>query len=264
MIDFKAEIKKAKAKISENKIEAIVLGPSGAGKSALGGTFPGKTLYIYGSAENHGPKSATTYGGNKVDPICIDDNRTPDEAIAALNAILDSTDFIKQYDAIVLDGATVIESIIRQTTAYKTACLTSKGVHNTFAEGPAVLSVINPILNKLRDSGKHYLVTCILDVQEMDSETGEIVESKPRLSTYAVAESVIQQFPDIFVVGPMSNGEITAHRLQFAAGIRRDSKDDTGIVKKTINFKPRLTGVKSIPNTLPADMNEVLKLKKGE
>ena len=261
MIDYKAEIAKAKKQFSKNKIEAIVLGPSGSGKSALGGTFSGKTLYLYGSAENHGPKSAMTYGGQEVDPICIDKDRTPDDAIKLLLDILGDSAFLKGYAAIVIDSATVLEDIIRNTKEFKLSCLSAKGQHNTFAEGPAMLTIFNKIMTLLRDSDKDYLVTCILDVQSLDSDSGEIMESKPRLSTYAVAEGLIQQFPDVLVIGPMTKGDKCAHRLQFSAGVKRNSTDESGSIKKTINFRPRITGAKTLPASCAASMEEVRKLK---
>lgn len=263
-IDYKAEIKKAKAKLNPSRVEAIVLGASGAGKSALAGTFPGKILYLYGSAETHGPQSATTYGGGSLDPICVDENRKPDETFAFMKAILGDTAFLKEYDAIVLDSATVFEAILRQTTQFKTNCLSAQGKHNSFAEPAAVMVLFNEVLSLLRDSGKHYLVTCILDVKDMDIETGEIIESSPRLGTYSVAEGVVQQFADVFVIGPMVNkkGE-SARRLQFCAGVSKVSKDVSGAIRKMINFNPRLTGVKELPPHLAADMKEVIKLKGG-
>ena len=89
------------------------------------------------------------------------------------------------------------------------------------------------------------------------------MEATPRLSTYAVAEGLIQQFPDILVIGKLSKGAKSAHRFQFESGVQRVAKDAAGVVRKMINFSPRITGG-AHGKTEPADMKEILKIiKKG-
>ena len=267
--DFAKAIEEGKARRSRKTLEAIVLGPSGAGKSSLAGTFDGKILYLYGSGESHGPDAAETYGQGRLDTICLDDGRGPDEAFDALMSVLKDVEFLKKnkYTAIVIDGATELEALIRKTAEFKAMCLTNQGKHNAFQEPTAVLAMFRQVFEALRgvkaSLGIHYLVTCILDVKEI-SENGEIIDSSPRLSTYSVAEGLIQQFADVFAVGRMTNGDKVAHRIQFLSGVSKTSKDAAGKIKRSINFHPRLTGVKELPNTLPADLKEVLKLKVGE
>jgi hypothetical protein len=264
--NYTAAITAAKEKRKHKTLEAIVLGPSGAGKSSLAGTIPGKVLYLFGSGETHGPDAAETYGNGNLDAICIDDGRTADEAFELLVTLLRDKEFLKKhgYTGIVIDSATEMESIIRNTSKFRALCLTDKGKHNNFAEGDAVMRMFREVLEALRDLkvalGMHYLMTCALDVKEL-SDNGELMESSPKLTTYHVAEGLIQQFPDIFAIGPMTNGEKTAHRIQFLAGVSKTSKDAAGRIKRTINFHPRLTGVKTLPSTLPADLKEVIKLK---
>lgn len=268
--NFSEAIKKAEKRLSNNTLGLIVLGSSGSGKSALTGTTGLKTLYLYLSGETHGPKSAKTYGKGDVDAIMIDDDgRAPDDTFAALLSILDSHEDIEKagYGAVVIDGATELEALIRRTLAFKKACLTSSGSHNNFAEPAAVQGMFREVMSRLRllgDQGIHYVVTCILDVKAMDDDTGEIAEASPRLSTYSVAESLIQQFPDVVAVGRMSNGEKTAHRIQLCSGISKASKTANGAVKKMINFHPRLTGVVELPPHMPADLSLVIELKKGK
>jgi len=262
-IDYKAEIAKVKAQLETKTVNAIVLAPSGGGKSALAGTFGVPTLYLYGSSESHGPETAIAFGNCELDAICIDKDRTPDQAFEFLITLLNDAEFLKGYGAIVVDSATALETIFRNTTRFDAACLTAQGKKNGFAEGPAILSMFNDVQGALRASGKHTLLTCILDVKDMDSETGEIMESAPRLSTYSVAEGVVLQHGDVFVVGPLTNGEKTAHRIQFGARMSKASKDLQGRVKKLLNFSPRISGVRVLPNSLPADLTAVIKLKSG-
>jgi hypothetical protein len=233
--------------------------------------MPGKILYLYGSGEGHGPDAAETYGGGNLDALCWDDGRSPDDAFKFVMAVLKDKEYLKKhkYSGIAIDSATEFEILIRQTSQFKALCMTDKGKHNNFAEPTAVLTLFREVLDALRDlkvtMGIHYLVTCILDVKEL-ADNGEILDSSPQLSTYRVAEGLIQQFPDIFAIGPMSKGEETAHRIQFLAGVSKASKDQLGKIKRTINFHPRITGVKEMPRSLPADLKEVIKLKgaKGE
>jgi hypothetical protein len=263
-VDYKAEIAKAKAKMERKLVNAIVLSPSGGGKSALAGTFGVPTLYLFASSEEHGPESASAFANCEITPICIDADRTPDQAIEFLIEILSNKDFLKDFEAIVVDGATALEILIRETNRFKIACMTDKGKHSSYAEGPAALSVFNEILGLLRASDKHTLMTCILDVREVDAETGEILDSSPRLGTYSLAEGIVLQHPDVFIIGPLTKDDKTAHRIQFAARMNKTSKEASGKVKKLLNFTPRITGVKDLPNSLPPKLSEVIKLKRGE
>jgi hypothetical protein len=103
-------------------------------------------------------------------------------------------------------------------------------------------------------------MTCILDVRAL-GEDGEVVEASPRLSTYSVAESLIQQFGDVVVVGRMEKDEKIAYRFQFGATVSKTSKDVRGVVKKLINFNPRISGVETLPANMKASLADVIKLK---
>lgn len=260
--------------VNNTSLGLMVLGQSGAGKSALAGTFAGKTLFLYTTGENHGLKSAKMFGGDNVSPVCINvENGTllsADKAYERLLAALSDVEGIKAqgFEAVALDGVTELEILIRETTRWKLMCQTDKGTHNTWAEGKATLAMMRPIVDGLkslqRQLGIHFMVTCILDVISIDAN-GEISESKPRLQTYSVAEGIIQQFEDIVVVGRMSKGDKVSHRIQFLAGVSRESKDTQGNVRKSINFNPRLSGVAldKLPVSAKADVQELIKLKKG-
>ncbi len=272
MFNFDKAIAEAKEGLKSNHVGAIVLGPSGSGKSSLLGTFGVKTLYLYGTGEDHGPKAARALGDANIVPVCIDQDEgktlAPDEVFKRLIDILSNREGIKKagFGAIALDGATELESIIRSTTKWKQLCTTDKGKHNGFAEPAATLQMFKPIIDGLkhlqRELGIQYAMTCILDVKQM-AENGELLESSPRLVGYSVAEGLIQQFPDVLVVGRMVKGDKISHRIQFLAGVSKQAKDLAGQVKKSINFTPRLTGVKELPNTLDADLTKVAELKTG-
>lgn len=270
MFDFKKAIAQSEARLKSPIVEAIVLGCQGAGKSGACGTFGVKTLYIYLNAERHGAKSARTHGKTAMDAVCIDEPKDgvpipADEAFKNLLDILSNTEAIKVggYGAVVVDGASEVEMLIRQTSAYRAACLTSKGEHNSFLESPAVTTLLREVTSRLRrlaDTGIHYAMTCILDVRAL-GEDGEVVEASPRLSTYSVAESLIQQFGDVVVVGRMEKDEKIAYRFQFGATVSKTSKDVRGVVKKLINFNPRISGVETLPANMKASLADVIKLK---
>lgn len=267
--NFDAAIKEAKA-ASRPLVEAILLGQSGAGKSRMLGTLPGKILYLHTSGENHGYKSAQVVAGDRMDPLCIDvsDGRklSNDEAYARLIAILMDRDSLKGrgYVSIALDGASELEAIIRGSSAFKNLCTTSQGKHNTFAEPSATITLFRPIISGLKELqraiGVHFAVTCILDCKEVGS-SGEILEASPRLQGFSVAESVVQQFGDVIVVGALEkNGEVK-HKIQFMTDVSKAAKDEAGRIKKAMNFRPRIAGVEGLPPILDPDFSEIAKLK---
>lgn len=263
----------ARKDLDNRRVGAIILAPSGGGKSTLGGTFGCKTLFIFGGAESHGPVAASVHGGDIVavrfDQDDEGNNLDPDDAYARLLSILDAEDAIKKegFGAIVLDSLTEVENTVRATSKFKTECLSAQGKHNSFAEPAATLGLFRPILVKLRDLqlnlGVHYAATCPLQVSAI-GDNGEIMESAPKLSGYSVAEGLILQFPDVLVVGRMigKTGN-AAHRLQFNAGVTKTSKDQLGTIKKTVNFTPRVTGVKTLPPNIEASLAKVAEMKAG-
>lgn len=256
--------------IKTDGLQLIVLGQSGSRKSGLIGTYPGRVLYLYGSGEAHGAKSASISNKDIVS-ICWDKEKgeqlSPDAAYTRLKDIL-TPEVVLKHDikCIAIDSATELEKLVRSTKVFENKCATGKnGAHNNFAEPGATVEMIDTLLVALRDlqedHGIDFVVTCILDVQEMGDD-GEIMTSKPRLSGYSVAENIIQQFGDIVVIGKMTNPKgQTSHRLQFNAGVKRESKDIVGNIKKCIGFDPRLTGVEKLPASIKADIKEILKLK---
>lgn len=265
MFDFNAEA----SNVNEKNLFLLVLGGSGAGKSHFVGTVPGKTLYLHCSNESHGVSSAKKSNSDLVS-VCIDRDGKgadlkPDDSWKRLFAALDAESIkAAKFENIALDGLTEIEKIIRGTTAWKESCKTAQGKHNTFAESPATVEQFDRLLGRLRHLqdllGVRILVTGIIDVTATE-ENGAILEAKPRLSGYSVAESVCQTFGDIVMIGRMKGKNGSGPVLQMAAEIGRESKGADGQVKKTFGFTPRLQGVAKIPEYIKADGKEVLKLK---
>ena len=272
--NLQTALKKVQAIPSNEILGVAILAPSGGGKSSLAGSFGVKTLYLYTKGETHGPSNAASIAektGGEIVPYRIDDVESADMAFDNLLDLLDDIEGLKEagIKAVVIDSATELEKIIKATDRWRGLCMTPKGGHNNFAETGATMKMLDPILHRLRSlqavEGIHFAMTITLDVKEI-SDNGEIQESRPRLDTYGVAESLIQQFGDIVAVGRMTNGDDVAHRIQFLAGMSRVSKDQTGMVRKSTNFAPRLVGkvLEDLPKSMKADLRELIKFKKGE
>jgi hypothetical protein len=262
--DINEAIKESHADLQHNALMILIFGESHAGKSTLCGTFGVKTLHIYTKAESHGVKGSYAQGSSNVEPLCITRYKgkdvDPDEAYANLLGVLKAPP--KQFKAIAVDGATEIENLIRSTKEFKTRCLTKSGGHDNFKEPEAVMTMFRPIiaeLQKLSEAGIHTAMTCILDVQDRDTD-GKILDSKPHLSTYSVATGIRQQFGITIAIGERTKGEKTAHRIQFDSNISRVSKDQSGQVKKMACLRPRFAGKMELPPHLPAELSELIKM----
>ena len=254
-------------------IEAIVLGPSGSGKSYLCGSFGVPTLYLYSTGESHGPRAAAKRAketGGAVYPICMDmdeeGNRLDGDAVLArLATILSAGGVIasRSIRAVVIDGASELESYIRNSDSWKKACKTKDGSHNSYAEPAVTCQLFRPVFNQLKDlqraHGIHIAITAMLDVREY-GEMNDIVEAAPRAKGFQVAEMLIQQFGDVLVVGPLKKDGQTRWRLQFMSDLSKTSKDLKQVVKRTVNFNPRLNGA-TPPAYMDADMRAVALLK---
>lgn len=267
MFDFSTE----ETKTLEDRLSLLIAGPSGAGKSHLIGTYPGKVLHLTAGAEVHGV-SAARKSGNNVTAIAIDRDAngplTADAALARFDAATDPEAIRSAgFQLVALDGLTELEKIVRATTKWKKYCETSKGGHDNFKEGPATITAMDYCLGRLRnlqfDLNLDIAVTCILDVTETNKRTGEIEAGKPRLMSYQVAETMIQQYGDIVIIGKMQNAEGKSGRvIQMQTELARQSVDnETKEVKKMFGITPRLQGVTNIPPFIKADLGEILKLK---
>lgn len=262
-------------KIENTPFFAIILGPSGSGKSTLIGTLNVPTLFLYTSAEFHGPKNAAAVNKNII-PMCVDQDSkgnplTADETYQNIMDILSNDTIVKNVSAVALDSATELDQIIRKTKTFSKACLTDKGTHNNWAESGAVISHFKPVLGALRElnsDGIHCLVTCAAVTKSLD-EAGAASEITPKLLGYESAHDLIRHFSDVLVVSRYNytNEETqavdTIHALLFKANATKTSRDLKGNVVKTANFTPRLSGLlaQDLPDVIRADLQKLLAIK---
>lgn len=261
---------------------SAIMGQSGAGKSGVCGTFGVPTLYLFAGGEDHGVSSAITIRDklgmtHPIRAVRFDQGRkdgavvnlTPDQSIARLHQILTATDDVKKagFGAVVIDGATELCHLIRESSEWENACKTKSGGHNTYAENDATTAILRRIilpLKRLQEAvGCHVAITSVLDVRST-GDMGEVEVAVPRLPGYGVAESLIQMCGDVLVIGKMTKDGVSKRKLQFMVDVERISKDEAQRVKKAINYNPRLKGVETLPPFLDADLREVLKLKRGD
>ena len=270
--DLTQSIKSAMRDRDNAKLGAILFGPSGAGKSRAAGTMPGKKLFLYSEGELHGCSSASVTGGEDLLAVRYDESDdgtklSPDDSYIRLLTILNSTQTFQAagIKSVIIDGLSELETIVRNTNLFKTGCRTKNGGHDAFQESKVVLDLIRPVLEALRKLQKsheiHYLVTCALEVTEVGDD-GEIMTAKPKLSTYSVVETLVFNFPDQIVVGPMVKDGKKARRFQFDSDLTRVSKDQGGRVKKILNLSPRTTPeIEGLPDNTPADFSKLAAAK---
>ena len=263
---------------SFSSISAIIIAPSGGGKSSALKTLTGKVLYLHGPDEKHGAAQAS---GGKAEIVAYNWGIHPatKEKISAA----DSYDLIFKLltreviegngiTAVAVDSATSLEKLVRSLPQWSADCLSSKGVHNSFAESAVTQKYIDRVFERMFSLqevvGVDLVVTCIADARSL-LENGEYDDIKPRLSTFSVAEGTIQQFGEVLLVGPVTvntaKGAVTGHCFQFNGQVKRESKDEHGNTKKFLNFTPRITcktpeGAK-YPKLIKADLDLVKEIK---
>ncbi len=275
MFNYARAKEQARAAMSNPKLQLIVLGHSGSGKSFCIGTMNVKTLYLYGMKESHGPKSASTRGSANIEPMCIDYGIWGDETVARewtsdesyqfLEGLLKDHKYLKSegYEAIALDGLSVLESIIKDTTLWATKCKSANGKHNSFKESEASQELMGNVITWLKAAQReidcHVVVTGIIDVKAKD-QYGGVEEAIPRLGGYGLCESLIQHFADVTVIGKMARGGETKYKFQFLTDLAKVAKDEHGTVKKSQNFAPRITGI-DVPSFVDADLSILADMK---
>ncbi len=270
MLDLLQEV----SHVDTSKLFLIVLGSSGAGKSHVFGTAPGRTLYLYLDSERHGVGAAKKGGGDVIS-VCLDRDKDgkpikPDAAFKrGLESLSPAVLTKAGIESVVIDGLSELEKLIRSTTKWEGACSTKQGGHNKFAEPAETVKLLDEYMRALRtaqdECGVHVVMSGILDVQEAE-DNGAVALAKPRATGYSVAESIIQQFPDILVIGKITKADGTSGRaFQTGADMKRVSLDDKNKVKRFVNFDCRLQGAEGVlPAFIKADLKEVIRLKGGE
>ncbi len=265
--DFGKAIKESAEQSAKRELNAVILGSSGAGKSSLLGTAGVPTLLLYFQGESHGVKAAQA-STKDLTSICVDTESGTslgaDAAYTRLLSILESPQDIKKLGVkfVAIDGLSEIEQLVRQTSKWKLACQSANGKHNNYGEGSATIALIKPIVNALKATGLHHAMTLIMDVTEL-GPYGEILEAKPRLATYSVAESILQTFGDVICVGRMAKDDQVKYKLQFLTELTKVSKDERGTMKKSMNFSPRIEGKRDLPPYIDADLAKLIEFKKG-
>lgn len=276
--DYKKAEQSARKLMECKKLQLIILGHQGAGKSFVVGTLGVKTLYLYGTRESHGPVSASTLGGDNVFPLCMDygtwaDEKeerhfTSDESMAMIEQVLKDYAWMREekFGAIVIDGLPVLEGIAKDSTLWKEKCKTASGKHNTYRETESTQEVLGSMLGWLKaaqvELDVHVIATGIIDVKEKDG-FGGVVEAVPRLAGYGLAETMNQHFADITCIGKMSMGGEVKYKFQFLVDLTKASKDLQGNLKKSMNFSPRISGCKDLPDIMNADLDELAAYKKA-
>jgi hypothetical protein len=273
--NFASSIAKAQEKnTTQGLISAIILGSSGHGKSTLSNSLGCKTLFLYLRGESHGVLTKSIHKDSDTVGVCIDQDDEgralpPGQAYVKLLSILNSPNEIKEagFKAIVVDSLAEMEALIKLTPQF-----TNKVSGNKFKETDVLVEMMREVVLKLNDLqtqiGIHYICTCPLDIKELDKDTGEIIEAQVKLTSYRLAESMVCLFPDVLTVGPVSNGKTSKYRIQFMSNVSKAQKDVNGAIKRSINFKPRISSV-DLEAVMPeyghiaADLKEVIKMKLG-
>ena len=271
MIDYFKEAMEVK----QDGLFLVVLGASGVGKSHFIGTYPGRTLLLYGAGESHGPASAIKSNsdilplawnrgkdakGNIVD---LNPNKILSRIKEALNPEALAAAGIK---CVAIDSLTNLCLDLKNTDMFKQRCMSAKGQHNSFKETEALIELLSLVTNSLQNlSDIHGIDSiCTLDLNILSvADNGLILESKPGLPTFGVGKAIIQQFPDILVLGRL--GENSEPTFQNFASVNQKSKDfETQAIVKYVEYHPRLRGAITLPETIPANVQSILDLKEAD
>lgn len=250
----------------------VVLGPSGAGKSHFIGTYPGRTLLLYGAGESHGPASAQVSNKDLI-PIAWDrvlgstgqvEDYPADKILGRIKDIL-QPEAIKAANVkcVAIDSLTNLVLDIKKTEAFKQRCTSGKGQHNAFKETEALIELTSGVIRHLQTlvdyHGVDVITTLDLQIQSI-ADDGLILESKPSLPTFGVAKALVQQFADILMLGRI--GADRKPKFQNSAKAATVSTDrDTETMVKYVEYNPRLRGVGQLPEFLDPTVPAILALK---
>lgn len=275
------DFKKAKAAASKSRaikpMKAIILGTPCAGKSTLIGTTGLNVVLFYGKTEEHGVTAAQTIssrnGGGTVTPVeytvwktTKDGNRVlnPDASVAQLIKFLNDPVVAEEFDAIAIDSLTELQAIYTQTKEFFDGCRTDKGAHNRWAEGDVFIRFIEQVRNcliQLQEKGCHTFVTCAASKTPIQQDA-TITSYEPNLRGVKVSQDVIRMFDDVLLVDRIEDEETeeVSHKLIFKANLEKKSKDLRGVITKSINFQPRVSGflVQELPSSVDAHLGKLI------
>lgn len=245
----------------------VVMGASGVGKSRFIGTYPGRTLLLYGSGESHGPASASVVSGDNLIAVPWDRNESgelqPDGILPRIKSIL-APDVLAAagIKCVALDSITNLCLDLKRTTVYKQRCADTKGNHNPFKETEALIELLTGVIRQLQQLNDYHKVDSIctmdLSIQKVSDE-GYILESKPGLPSFGVGKAIIQQFADITVLNRRGNNSPQFENLAVVTSSSEDRATKETV--KYLEFHPRLRGVAELPETLEATVPAIMKLK---
>jgi hypothetical protein len=260
--------------IKTDELFSAVLGPSGAGKSHLIGTYPGKTLYIYGSSEGHGPASASKSNKNGILAVAWDRTKDdkgdlvdvpPEKILKRIKDLLNPEMLTKAgVKCVALDSWTNLMIDFKTTPQFKQRITDPKtGKPNPFKDTEALIELASGVIRDLQTLSDYHKIDVIttIDLQiQSIGDDGAILESKPSLPTFGVAKAIVQAFADVLVLGRMGNKR-TPVLQNFAMAASSSVDRETKVMTKYVEFSPRLRGVDDMPETMVADLKEILKLK---
>ena len=122
--------------------------------------------------------------------------------------------------------------------------------------------MVTKILNQLQIlSDVHnidIITTMDLNITSIGDD-GTIIESKPGLPTFGVGKALIQQFPDILVLGRINGKPVFQN---FAKAVSKSTDRDTNEVVKYLEYNPRLRGAEKLPETIEPTVVAIAELKK--
>ena len=249
----------------------VVMGASGAGKSHFIGTYPGRVLLLYGAGESHGPGSAAKSNANivaipwdriKKDGSTID--LPPSQILSRIRSLLDPEALVAAgVKCVAVDSLTNLVADLKKTDAFMQRCLASNGKHNAFKETEALIELTGTVIRQLQVLSDYHGIDsiCTLDLQIQNiGADGTIIESKPGLPTFGVGKALIQQFPDVLVLGRL--GEDKQPTFQNLASVASTTSDQaTKELVRYVEYNPRLRGAQVMPATIAASVPAIMALK---
>ena len=264
---------------SNRLLFALLIGRSGSGKSTLAGTLGVPTLFICGQNELHGAMSAATKNseiyrvvynvreetdtGPEFKDFAVGTRLSPDLSLQKLRSVL-SSDLGPTIKAVVFDGYTELDHIIRASSEFDIKCRTDKGQRNSFKEtdvSKEMLRGITSLLQEQVSKGRHAIATLgATHTLSLEPNSPETV--KPELLGFNVARTLPYCFSDICFLDTITQKGVLRHVLAFNTQASLTQKDVAGNVKAQDGFTACIRGIprEKLPAFMKADLKQVLAL----